>query len=159
MACQKELCTKGFCLHSHSKEQEHCTQEWQHLCVLPEQLRASSDVQQALIPVTLQGHKKQPGGTGLMQSLGVSPLVSWSTKTVRLIDGAYFILSLKIRKVEDLSCSLVILSCWGFIRCVLFSLCSSLRFCQLCLFWVHGIYFNMVAFASLVSPVHLFKLL
>lgn len=45
-----------------------------------------------------------------MQLLGVSPLVSQGTKTVPLTDGAYLILSLKIRKVKDLSCNLVILS-------------------------------------------------
>lgn len=70
-----------------------------------------------------------------------SPLISQSTRTVPLTDSAYFILCLKIRKVKDLSCSLVILSSWGFVQWVLFSLCSSLRFCQLCLFWMHGMGF------------------
>lgn len=149
----------SFCLHSQSKQQECQTQVWLHLCLLPDQLRASSDVKQALSSVTLQGHKNSLWGAGLMQLLGVSPLVSQSTKTVRLIDGAYFILSLKIRKVKDLRCSLVILSSWGFVQCVLFSLCSSLWICHLCLFWMHEICFNMVAFASFVSPMHLFKLL
>lgn len=95
-----------------------------------------------------------------MQLLGVSPLVSQSTETVPLIDSTYFILSVKIRKVKDLSCSLVIV----FLRLcpagAVFSLSLTLVLSAVSVLdaW-DGICFNKLAFASLVSPVHLFKLL
>lgn len=51
----------SFCLHRQPKQQEGHSQELPAPLCIAGQLRGSSDVKQALSPVTLQGHKNSPG--------------------------------------------------------------------------------------------------
>lgn len=90
VACQEELLSKSqtvhkesFCLHSQSSRKV-APRSWLHLCALTEQLRAAAMLNRPWALAHCRS-KKTAWGTGLMQLLGAFPLVSQSTKTVRLL--------------------------------------------------------------------------
>lgn len=132
MACQKELLSKSAAVHKQSLSAfttesgnsmniEHKSDL--HLAwVLPSQLRRISDINKHLALSHCREIKESVWGNWF-DAISVFPLASWSTETKRIIYGAYFILYLKIRKVKDLSCNLIIMSSWGFVHCAQFVHC------------------------------------
>lgn len=115
MACQEELLSKSqtvhkesFCLHSQSSRKV-APRSWLHLCALTEQLRASSDAKQALSPGTLQ-EQENCLGDRFNAIAGCLSTGFPEHQDCAFIDGGYVILSLEIGEVEDLSCSLLVLS-------------------------------------------------